>query len=161
MKKSIILLGIAGLIIGFNCACSQKQLDRADLIEIMDQYLVALVKHDPAEVPLAEDVKLVENIKATAIGEGLWKTATGGPTDFKIYVADPVAESIGFMGVIENDGDPVLLGARLQLENGEIAEIDCSSKILGEIEQFILSFADYHTGLRRSLKSFKFLSQLK
>lgn len=124
MKKSIILLGIAGLIIAFNCACSEKQPGRAGLIEIMDRYLAALVKHDPGGVPLADDVKLVENIEATPIGEGLWKTATGGPTDFKIYVADPVAESVGFMGVIENEGEPVLLGARLKLENGEITEID-------------------------------------
>jgi DNA repair protein RecO (recombination protein O) len=43
----------------------------------------------------------------------------------------------------------------------KIAQNDYPRKILGEIEQFILSFADYHTGLRRNLKSFKFLSQLK
>lgn len=43
----------------------------------------------------------------------------------------------------------------------EIAEIGCSEKNLGEIEQFVISFADYHTGLRRNLKSFKFLAQLK
>ena len=54
-----------------------------------------------------------------------------------------------------------ILQSFLEKPLGEITEIDCSSEILGEIEQFILSFADYHTGLRRSLKSFKFLSQLK
>ena len=124
MKKSIILLGIAGLIVALNCAFSEKQPGRAGLIEMMDSYLAALVKHDPDGIPLADDVKLVENIEPTPIGEGLWKTATSGPTDFKIYVADPAAESIGFMGVIENDGEPVLLGARLKLENGEITEID-------------------------------------
>ncbi|MCP4582500.1 MAG: DNA repair protein RecO [candidate division Zixibacteria bacterium] len=43
----------------------------------------------------------------------------------------------------------------------EIVNIECTQKNLGEIEQFILSFADYHSGLRRNLKSFKFLSQLK
>ena len=99
MKKSTVLLGIAGLVIALNCACTQKQLDRAGLIEMMDRYLEALVKHDPAAVPLAENARLVENIEAAAIGEGLWETASGGPTDFKIYVADPVAESVGFMGV--------------------------------------------------------------
>jgi len=43
----------------------------------------------------------------------------------------------------------------------QIVQNDYPHKVLGEIEQFILSFADYHTGLRRNLKSFKFLSQLK
>ena len=42
-----------------------------------------------------------------------------------------------------------------------LADLAVTIKMLGEIEQFIMSFADYHTGLRRNLKSFKFLSQLK
>lgn len=43
----------------------------------------------------------------------------------------------------------------------EIAEIEPANKNLAEIEDFIISFAVYHTGLRRDLKSFKFLAQLK
>jgi len=82
------------------------------------------VQRDPAAVPLADGVKLVENTRSTPIGEGLWKTATAGPTDFKIYVADPVAGSVGFMGVIENNGKPAMLGARLLLKDGAIVEID-------------------------------------
>jgi len=43
----------------------------------------------------------------------------------------------------------------------DIIAMECSVKVLNEIEKFILSFANYHTGLHRNLKSFKFLSQLK
>ena len=43
----------------------------------------------------------------------------------------------------------------------KITDSRCSAKTLEEIERFILSFADYHMGLRRKLKSLKFLSQLK
>jgi DNA repair protein RecO (recombination protein O) len=43
----------------------------------------------------------------------------------------------------------------------ELSQIIADQKLLGEIEQFITGFADYHTGLRRDLKSFKFLSQIK
>jgi len=42
-----------------------------------------------------------------------------------------------------------------------MAKIEPSDKNLAEIEDFIISFAVYHTGLRRDLKSFKFLAQLK
>lgn len=42
-----------------------------------------------------------------------------------------------------------------------LCDMAVDTKTLGEIEQFVMSFADYHTGLRRNLKSFKFLSQLK
>ena len=66
----------------------------------MDQYLAALVNHDPAGLPLAENVKLVENTQVTPIGKGLWETSTAGAaTDYKIYVADPVEQRIGFAGV--------------------------------------------------------------
>jgi len=133
MKKTTILLLFVFL---FVCACnyacstkilqirSAKQIDRAHLVDLMDQYLVALVKHDPAGLPLASNVKLVENTKVTPIGEGLWKTATSRTTDYKIYVADPVAGQVGFMGLVEEKGKPIQLGVRLKLENGKINEID-------------------------------------
>ncbi len=101
-----------------------KKCDRACLVALMDNYLAALVKHDPAGAPLANDVKLVENLNVTPIGKGLWENATGGPTEFKIYIADPVAGQIGFMGVIQEKNKPVLLGARLKLVKGNITEID-------------------------------------
>jgi hypothetical protein len=41
-------------------------------------------------VPFQSDAKVVENITRIQVGEGIWKTATGGPTDFKIVAADPV-----------------------------------------------------------------------
>lgn len=103
--------------------CAEK-LDRPALVALMEQYLAALAKHDPAGVPLASDVKLVENTEVTPIGKGLWETATGGPTDFKIFVADPVAGQIGFIGVIEVKGTPTILGARLKIVDGKIVEID-------------------------------------
>ena len=73
-------------------------MNRSALVSLMGQYLDALSKHDPSLVPLASDVKLVENTKVTPIGEGLWETATGGPTQFKIFVADPVEGQVAFMG---------------------------------------------------------------
>jgi len=102
---------------GWNC-------NRKCLTDMMDRYLAALPKHDPSGLPLATNVKLVENTEATPIGRGLWQTATGGPTDFKIYVADPEQGQIGFLGVIENEKKPTIASVRLKVENGKITEID-------------------------------------
>jgi hypothetical protein len=130
MKKTTVLataLVVILLVFGFlGCTSSKKevQIDRAYMVSLMDQYIAALVKHDPSAVPLATNAKLVENITATPVGQGLWKTITAGPTEFKIYVADPTAGTVGFMGVIQNSGKPALLGARLKLVDGKIAEID-------------------------------------
>ena len=136
MKKNTTLLTILFCAF-FAGACGNKTtenaalLDREPLVRLMDQYLEALVKHDPSAVPLAADVQMVENIVRTPIGEGLWKTATGGPTEFKVYISDPVSNQIGFMGVIESDGNPRVLTARLKVVNGQITEIDHMVSPLG------------------------------
>jgi hypothetical protein len=124
MKKSIIVFGFILLLGIFSCTPTVEKLDRPGLVALMEQYFAALAKHDPSGVPLASDVKLVENTEVTPIGKGLWVTATGGPTEFKIYAADPVAGQIGFIGVIHVNNKPTILGARLKVVNGKITEID-------------------------------------
>src|SRR5271170_6851319 len=48
--------------------------DQACLSKFVDQYLAALLIHDPSGLPVAADAKLTENTKPTSLGEGLWKT---------------------------------------------------------------------------------------
>ncbi len=106
-------------------ASASSEYSREDMIKVMDQYLDAVVKHDPSGIPLAGDVKLVENAEVIPIGKGLWENSTGPcMTDYKIYVADPVLGQIGYMGLLEEKGKPVQLSVRLKLEDGEISEID-------------------------------------
>jgi hypothetical protein len=124
VKKRTVILSALLVLGAINIAAAADKCNRACLVALMDQYLTAVVKHNPAGVPIASDVKLVENLQTIAVGKGLWETATAGPTEFKIYVADPVAGQIGFMGVLQDKGKPVLLGARLKLVNGKITEID-------------------------------------
>lgn len=110
------------LLLGFlNCG---RSTGRQELITLMDRYLAALAAHDPASVPLAADVKLVENTEPTPVGKGLWETATAGPADFRIVVADAAAGEVGFMGVIECEKRPTIAAVRLKVEKGEITEID-------------------------------------
>ena len=136
MKKKTVLLTII-LCAFFAGGCGSTATkeaataDREPLIRLMDQYLAAVVKHDPSGLPLGSNVKLVENTNPTPIGEGLWKTMTGGPTEFKVYVSDPFSNQIAFLGVIESDGKPRFLSARLKVVNGQITEIDHMVSPLG------------------------------
>src|SRR5512144_878819 len=68
--------------------------DRDCLKALADSYIASLVAHDPGKVPLAADVKIVENAQRIKPGEGLWKTATAGPTEFKIVVPDPYSQEV-------------------------------------------------------------------
>ncbi len=97
---------------------------RACYDRLVDDYLAALVAHDPSRIAFAPDARFVENIKATKIGEGLWKTASAAPTTFKIYVPDPVSGQVGFMGVLQEGGKPILLGLRLQVFEGHIIQAE-------------------------------------
>jgi hypothetical protein len=98
--------------------------DRACLVKLTDQYLAAVVAHDPSKAPLTANVLFVEDIKRIKPGEGLWKTATGGPTAFKIYVPDPALQQAGWLGVIKRDGRTTLLALRLKVRDGKIVEAE-------------------------------------
>jgi len=94
--------------------------DDACLTGIVNNYIAALVAHNPSQVPLAPNVEFVENLKDLKPGEGLWKTASAPPDTFKIYVPDQVSEQVGFMGVMKADNKPIILALRLKTEDGKI-----------------------------------------
>ena len=100
------------------------RLDRAALLKLADTYLASLLAHDPGKVPLASDVKVVENVTRIKPGEGLWKTASSAPTEFKIVAPDPVLQEVGGLVVMQVDGKPSQFGFRLKLLNGKIVEAE-------------------------------------
>ena len=102
--------------------------NRGCLIGLTKTYLAAVVAHDPAKAPLANDIAFVENVTRMQPGQGLWTTAVSGPTDFAIYVPDVTQQQAGFMGMMarrgENGEESVLVAVRLKVEGGEIAEAE-------------------------------------
>ncbi len=120
-------LGKTLLAASFLCsaaACTQAPCDRACTIDVTDRYLAAVASHDPSAAPLADDVRFVENAQRTEVGEGLWQSATGGPTAFSIHVPDPVNQSAGWIGMMEQEGKPVLVALRLKLDGNRIVEVE-------------------------------------
>jgi hypothetical protein len=117
---SIAVLGVTSPVF----AAQQYQCDRECLVKQMKQYLAALVKNDPKSVPFAEEVKFVENTANIPVGKGLWATASGGPTEFQIYAADPEVQQVACLVMMQETGKDVLLGARLRLENLKIREAE-------------------------------------
>ena len=98
--------------------------DRECLIGAMDDYLAAMVAHDPAAAPLADGVRFVENLERLQPGDGLWSTITAGPTGFAIPVPDEQQQQIGWLGVVERDGAPLMLAIRLKLDGSLITEAE-------------------------------------
>ena len=125
MLKTAAALAAAGLgLLGAAAQARAASCDRDCLIGITDRYLAAVVAHDPSKAPLARRVVFVENVKRLRPGEGLWKTASGGPTHFQIHVPDETLQQAGWMGVIEQGGKPMMLAVRLKIEDGKITEAE-------------------------------------
>ena len=118
------LLSVAALAIASGAQAASSKCDRACLDKTVDNYIAALVAHDPSKVKFAPDVHFVENITPMKPGEGLWKTASGLPTTFKIYVPDPVSEQVGFLCIMQEDNKPIELALRLKIVDGKIAEAE-------------------------------------
>ncbi len=97
---------------------------RACMIGLMDQYLNALVAHDPSGLPLSKGVRFTENTEELKIGEGLWIGASEAPTTFKVYAVDPATSQVVFYGVMKQRGRPIQIVIRLKVINGRITEIE-------------------------------------
>src|SRR5688572_32660295 len=97
--------------------------DRACLEKVLDQYLAAVVAHDPKRVPLSADVKYSENNQLIAVGDGFWKTAQG-LGNYKHYFADPEFGQVAFMGTMREADSTLLMSLRLRIELGRITEIE-------------------------------------
>jgi len=116
-------LASAALLAG-SAQAATSRCNRACLERLVDAYFAALVAHDPTRVPIAPSARFVENTVPLQPGEGLWKTASAAPTTFKIYVPDPVAEQVGFIGVMQESGKPIEIGLRLKIRDGKITEME-------------------------------------
>ncbi|MGA3295707.1 MAG: hypothetical protein ABSE45_17205 [Candidatus Acidiferrales bacterium] len=111
-----------------NQSSASTACDRACLNGFVDQYLDAVVAHDPSRLPVTKFVKFTENGQKLALGDGFWRSATGRGT-YKFYVDDPEAGEVGFEGTMREAGannasDPVILALRLKIENRNISEVE-------------------------------------
>ena len=102
-----------------------KDCNRECLVGFMDGYMNAIYKHDPKAVPpLAIDVRMTENTGHMDVGEGaLWRSNVE-PTQFKIYVADPVTGQVALQTRLLIQGRSALVAVRLKVDRGQISQIE-------------------------------------
>ena len=104
-------------------AAAANDCDRACLDGFVDQYLKALVAHDPSKLPLAKNVKFTEDGVELKPGDGLWATATGLGT-YRLDFAEPEAGEAGAYALVQENGTPAILWLRLKVVKRQIAEIE-------------------------------------
>src|SRR5262249_44060658 len=102
--------------------------DRACLEGLVDQYLNAIVAHDPKMLPFANNVKFTENGVRLEVGDAHWKTTTAKGS-YRLFVTDPEAGQVAFIGTIREEGGgqngtSSALALRLKVANRQITEIE-------------------------------------
>jgi hypothetical protein len=123
LTASLIISCLSPIIYASSAGATQGECDRACLNGFMDQYLEALLAHDPYSLPLTHDVKFTENTIRLNLGEELWQTATGLGA-LKVYMADPYSNTAAYFGVVMESGEAKLLAVRLSIKKGLIHEIE-------------------------------------
>ncbi len=101
-----------------------NRLTREALYAHADAYLAALAARDPSRLPWADEVAFSENNVRLMVGDGLWNTVSGVRDSYDLKAADPVTGQVAWFGVVEEHGHPAVMGLRLRIAGGAIAEVE-------------------------------------
>jgi hypothetical protein len=122
MKLLLTLLIVAGALAAQVAPC-----DRACLEGFVDQYMDALIAHNPKALPMTARVKNTEDGVRLDPGDGFWRTALAKGS-YRFFITDTEMGQVTFMGTMREVNaptpNPVILGLRLKIENRQISEIE-------------------------------------
>lgn len=97
--------------------------DRSCLFAAANNYMDALVAHDPARVPWAPTVRYTENNVSMMIGDGIWGAASARDAN-PLLVADPGTGNVGWYGTVAEHGQLSYYVMRLKVEHQRVSEVE-------------------------------------
>jgi hypothetical protein len=104
-------------------ALAQAACDRACLKATLDQYLNAVIKHDPAAAPLMVGFRQTDNAVAIRLGTGVWQSVTAlGKVQRRYY--DPVSGQAAYFGTVMEGAKPAIATVRVKVEDRKISEAE-------------------------------------
>jgi len=122
-----VILSIVGVLIlttlPRGAAGAAETCDRQCLFGFVEQYLAAMVAHDPSKAPIAAGAKYTENGQKLDLPDGIWRIATK-VRPYRNLVAEPERGGVGGFAVVEENGVPSILGFRLKVADGKITEME-------------------------------------
>ena len=105
----------------------QSACDRACLENFVDQYMDALIAHDPKKLPMTARVKNTEDGVRLDPGDGFWRTALAKGS-YRLFVTDTETGQVAFIGTMREVNapmpNPVIIAIRLKVENRQVSEIE-------------------------------------
>jgi hypothetical protein len=118
-----IVCGVIVLAGGATQASAQDACDRACLRTMLDQYLAAVVKHDPSAAPLAVGLRQTENAINVRPGNGMWKSVTGLGKVQRRYL-DATTGQAAYYGTVEEGSSTAVVTVRVRVENRRLTEAE-------------------------------------
>ena len=111
------------LVCGANLFAAANDCDRACLKTTLDQYLNAVMKHDPSAAPLFAGFRQTENAVVVRNGTGVWKSVTGLGKLQRRFL-DPVSGEAGYFGTVEEGSSSAIATVRVKVEHRKITEAE-------------------------------------
>ena len=105
---AVVLAGSANLFAAAN------DCDRACLKTALDQYLNAVVKHDPSAAPLFAGFRQTENAVVVRPGHGMSGRRSPRLEKLQRRYLDPVSGQAGYFGTVEEGGDQAIVTVRVK-----------------------------------------------
>jgi len=118
LRFAAIALAVSGTLLAAPNDC-----DRACLKTTLDQYLAAVVKHDPTAAPLFIGFRQTENAVVVKLGTGVWKSVTGLGDVQRRYL-DAVSGQAAYFGTVREGDKTAVVTARIKVENRKITEAE-------------------------------------
>jgi hypothetical protein len=116
LRLSIVAVLALGNLYGAAC-------DRACLKSTLDQYLNAVVQHNPSAAPLSIGFRQTENAMVRKQGTGLWQSAKAlGKLQRRYF--DTETGQAGYFGTLDEETGPAIVTVRLKIEDRKITEAE-------------------------------------
>jgi hypothetical protein len=116
--QRFLVLSVLALGSAYGAGC-----DRACLKTALDQYLNAVLQHNPAGAPLSVGFRQTENAKVTRPGMGIWQSAKALGKLQRRYL-DAESGQAGYFGTLEEESGTAVVTVRLKIEDRKITEAE-------------------------------------
>jgi hypothetical protein len=114
----------ATVVLSGHAFAAANDCDRACLKTTLDQYLSAVIKHDPSAAPLSTGFRQTEDAVVVRAGMGgVWKSVTGLGKLQRHYV-DAVSEQAGYFGTVQEGPEEAIVTVRVKVESRKITEAE-------------------------------------
>jgi len=117
MKTVLLLLSAAGFL------SAAPDCDRTCLKSALDQYLRAVVRHDPSSAPLLSGFRQTENAVVVPVGAGVWQSVTALGKLQRRYM-DAESGQAGYLGLVGEHDAVAIVTVRVKVVQRKVAEAE-------------------------------------